>query len=58
MGRAKFSVEADPQEYIFLVAPGSKPIILGSIMRGAVLFDPNSWDEENYEYTRISEPAK
>lgn len=67
MERAKFSVKADPQEYIFLVAPGSRPIVLGSIMfrdksysipRGAVLFDPNSWDEENYEYTCISEPAE
>ena len=67
IGRAKFSAEADSHEYIFLVSPRSKPITLGStifldksytIPRGTVLFDPNSWDEENYEYTRISEPAK
>ena len=25
---------------------------------GAVLFDPDSWDEEKQEYTRISDPAE
>ena len=67
LGRAKFSAEADSHEYIFLVSPRSKPITLGlatfldksyTIPRGAVLFDPDSWDEENYKYTRISEPAQ
>ena len=45
----------------------SQPIPLGtaeldgvrcSIPVGTVLFDPDSWDERQKEYTRLSEPAQ
>lgn len=51
----------------FAVHEDSRPILLGEaelynikykIPVGAVLFDPDSWDEEKQEYTRVSEPAK
>jgi uncharacterized low-complexity protein len=65
--RALFSAQADPQDYIFSVCKGSQPIdpgtasLLGKpfeIPVGAVLFDPDSWDEEKQEYTRVSAPAE
>ena len=52
----------------FTVSEGSFPILLGEaelgdgikhdIPVGTVLFDPDSWDEEKQEYTRVSKPAK
>ena len=65
--RARFSVHAAQEDYDFSVRSGSKPIPpgeaeLGGIERqipvGAVLFDPDSWDEEKQKYTRVSKPAK
>ena len=51
----------------FTVYEDSQPIPLGTaglngvgyrIPVGTVLFDPESWDERQKEYTRLSEPAK
>ena len=51
----------------FAVYEDSQPIPLGTaglngggcrIPVGAVLFDPASWDEQQKEYTRLSEPAQ
>lgn len=51
----------------FAVCEGSQPIPLGTaglngvgyrVPVGAVLFDPDSWDERQKEYTRLSEPAQ
>ena len=51
----------------FTVCEGSCPIPLGTaglngvgyrIPVGAVLFDPDSWDARQKEYTRLSEPAQ
>lgn len=65
--KAQFSVYSDSQNYKFSVGEGSKLIkpgtatLLGKpfeIPVGTVLFDPNSWDEENKKYTRVSGPAK
>lgn len=64
-----FSYLVDPKNYIFNVSPKSnfsimtKKIIVAdgrifSIPIGCMLFDPDSWDEEKQEYTRVSEPAK
>lgn len=60
--------EAAGQEvHNFAVYEGSQPIQLGTaellnrtfvLPLGAVLYDPDSWDEEQQEYTRISEPAQ
>ena len=64
---ARFSTDASPQDYVFFVMPRSKRIGLGTatfldksfaIPCGAILYDPDSWDEEKQEYTRVSEPAK
>lgn len=64
---ARFSIQAAQGKYIFSVHHDSKPIPPGEaeldgskhrIPVGAVLFDPDSWDEEKQEYTRVSEPAK
>lgn len=67
-GAARFSVQKDQQQdYVFSVSRGSKPINCGTatldgkrfkIPLGAVLFDPDSWDEETKTYTRVSKPAK
>ena len=66
-GAAQFSAQVDSQDYVFSVSRGSKPIDCGTATLGgrslktplgAVLFDPDSWDEEKQEYTRLSEPAK
>lgn len=71
--RARFAAlpaasEAAGQEaHNFAVYEGSQPIPLGAaglngvgyrIPVSTVLFDPDSWDEEKQDYTRISEPAQ
>ena len=66
--RARFSAQANPQDYLFEARPESphgfsygKAELLNRtfvLPLGAVLYDPGSWDEEKQEYTRISEPAK
>ncbi|WP_314067693.1 pentapeptide repeat-containing protein [Rothia mucilaginosa] len=65
--RAQFSAGADPRDYDFSVTPDSRPIKCGTatllgksfiIPLGTVLFDPDSWDERQKEYTRFSEPAQ
>lgn len=65
---ARFSAQADPQDYLFEARPesphgfscGEAELLNRTFILpiGAVLYDPNSWDEEQQEYTRISEPAK
>lgn len=65
---ARFSAQADPQDYLFEVRPESphgfscgEAQLLNrtfALPVGAVLYDPDSWDEEKQEYTRISEPAQ
>lgn len=65
---ARFSAQADPQDYLFearLESPhgfscGTAELLNRTFILpiGAVLYDPNSWDEEKQEYTRLSEPAK
>ena len=66
-GSARFSVQMDPKDYVFSVRGDSKFINHGTatldgqpfiIPLGAVLFDPDSWDEKKQDYTRLSEPAK
>ena len=66
--RARFSAQADPQDYLFEARPESPHGFSCSeatlinrtfiLPLGAVLYDPDSWDEEKQEYTRISEPAQ
>ncbi|PLA62055.1 hypothetical protein CYK05_06810 [Rothia mucilaginosa] len=65
--KAQFSAEADPLDYDFSVSSESKPLKCGTatllgksftIPLGTVLYDPDSWDEEKQEYTRVSEPAQ
>lgn len=66
--RARFSAQADPQDYLFEARPESRhgfscgrAELLNRtfiLPLGAVLYDPDSWDEEQQEYTRISEPAQ
>ena len=66
--RARFSIQADPQDYLFEARPESRhgfsfgtATLLNRtfvLPLGAVLYDPDSWDEEKQEYTRISEPAQ
>ena len=73
MRRARFAAlpaasEAAGQEaHNFTVYVDSQPIPLGTaglngvgyrIPVGTVLFDPASWDEQQKEYTRLSEPAQ
>ena len=73
MCRARFAAlpagqEATGQEaHNFAVYEDNQPIPLGTaellnrtfvLPVGAVLYDPDSWDEEEQEYTRISEPAQ
>ena len=67
-GTARFSAQADPQDYRFEVRPGSPHgFSCGTaellnrtfvLPLGAVLYDPDSWDEAKQEYTRVSEPAQ
>ena len=66
--RARFSAQADPQDYLFETRPESphgfscgKAELLNRtfvLPIGAVLYDPDSWDEEKQEYTHVSEPAQ
>ena len=73
MRRARFaalpaaSEPADQEAHNFAVYEGSRLIPLGTarlngvgyrIPVGTVLFDPASWDEQQKEYTRLSEPAQ
>lgn len=73
MRRARFAAlsaasEATGHEaHNFAVYEGSQPIPLGTaglngvgyhIPVGTVLFDPDSWDKRQKEYTRLSEPAQ
>lgn len=66
--RARFSALADPQDYLFETRPesphgfscGTAKLLNRTFVLplGAVLYDPDSWDEEKQEYTHISEPAQ
>lgn len=66
--RARFSAQADPQDYLFEARPesphgfscGEAKLLNRTFVLpiGAVLYDPDSWDEEKQEYTRVSEPAQ
>ena len=66
--RARFSAQADPQDYLFEARPesphgfscGEAELLNRTFILpiDAVLYDPDSWDEEKQEYTRISEPAQ
>lgn len=66
--RARFSAQGDPQDYLFEARPesphgfscGTANLLNRTFILpvGAVLYDPDSWDEEKQEYTRISEPAQ
>ena len=68
MQRARFSAQADPQDYLFEARPesphgfsyGEAQLLNRTFVLplGAVLYDPESWDEEKQEYTRFSEPAQ
>lgn len=61
------ALSAGQEAHNFTVDKDSQPIPLGtaeldgvrcSIPVGTVLFDPASWDEQQKEYTRLSEPAQ
>ena len=66
--RARFSAQADPQDYLFEARSeslhgfscGEATLLNRTFVLpvGAVLYDPDSWDEEKQEYTRVSEPAQ
>ena len=66
--RARFSAQADPQDYLFEARSesphgfscGETELLNRTFILpvGAVLYDPDSWDEEKQEYTHISEPAQ
>lgn len=66
--RARFSAQADPQDYQFEAHPESRhgfscgtATLLNRtfvLPLGTVLYDPDSWDEEKQDYTRFSEPAR
>ena len=66
--RARFSAQADPQDYLFEARPesphcfscGAAELLNRTFILpvGAVLYDPDSWDEEKQEYTHVSEPAQ
>ena len=66
--RARFSAQADPQDYLFEArlesthgfSCGTATLLNRTFVLplGAVLYDPDSWDEEQQDYTRISEPAQ
>ena len=66
--RARFSAQADPQDYLFEARPesphgfscGEAELLNRTFILplGVVLYDPDSWDEEKQEYARISEPAQ
>ena len=66
--RARFSAHANPQDYLFEArlesrhgfSCGTATLLNRTFVLplGAVLYDPDSWDEEKQDYTRISEPAQ
>ena len=66
--RARFSAQADPQDYLFEARPesphgfscGTAELLNRTFVLpvGTVLFDPASWDEHRKEYMRLSEPAQ
>ena len=79
--RARFSAQANPQDYLFEARPesphgfscgearpesphgfscGEAELLNRTFILplGTVLYDPDSWDEEKQEYTRVSEPAQ
>ena len=66
--RARFSAQADPQGYLFEARAesphgfrcGEAELLNRTFILplGAVLYDPDSWNEERQEYTRVSEPAQ
>ena len=68
LGSARFSAQVNPQDYQFEAYPGSphgfscgEAELLNRtfiLPLGTVLYDPDSWDEEKQEYTRLSEPAQ
>lgn len=65
---ALFSAQADPQDYLFEARPesahgfscGETELLNRTFILplGAVLYDPDSWNEEKQQYTRVSEPAQ
>ncbi|WP_314130724.1 pentapeptide repeat-containing protein [Rothia mucilaginosa] len=65
---ARFSAQADSQDYLFETRPesahgfrcGEAELLNRTFILpiGAVLYDPDSWDKEKQDYTRISEPAQ
>ena len=65
---ARFSAQADPQDYLFGTRPesthgfscGTATLLNRTFVLplGTVLYDPDSWDEEKQDYTRISKPAQ
>lgn len=65
---ARFSAHANPQDYLFEARPesphgfscGEAKLLNRTFVLpvGAVLYDPDSWDEEKQDYTRFSEPAQ
>lgn len=66
--RARFSAQADSQDYLFEArlesthgfSCGTAELLNRTFVLplGAVLYDPDSWDEEKQDYTRISEPVQ
>lgn len=66
--RARFSAQADSQDYLFEARPesphgfsyGTATLLNRTFVLplGTVLYDPDSWDEEKQDYTRVSEPAQ
>lgn len=65
---ARFSAQVNPQEYLFEAhsesphgfSCGEAKLLNRTFIlpHGAVLFDPDSWDKEKRDYTRLSEPAQ
>lgn len=65
---ARFSAQVNPQEYRFGAHPksphgfscGTATLLnrMFVLPLGTVLYDPESWDEEKQNYTRVSEPAQ
>ena len=65
---ARFSAQADPQDYLFGTRSesphgfscGEAELLNRTFVLplGTVLYDPDSWDEEQQDYTRFSEPAQ
>ena len=65
---ARFSVQANPQDYLFGTRSesphgfscGEAQLLNRTFVLplGTVLYDPDSWDEEKQDYTRFSEPAQ